>query len=227
DTAGHIPPLSFAGGLDRMTERRRRDMSPPPRRRSGIPIRKRVPFATQNAASRATLLRNATTPPLLRLPPEIRDKIWTEVLGGRLVHLMYRYFEHQMDFDDFDRYYELTFKRSPRRHIVCEDDGPEDRAKEKSVPNPRYYKAIHGAPARWVYPHDACNLNYEDPGSSIPIIYRAHEGMRLTVLRVSRQLYAEANPVLWTTNIYSFGDGPSLQRFMDTRTMNQKRLIRT
>ncbi|KAL8888449.1 MAG: hypothetical protein Q9215_004127 [Flavoplaca cf. flavocitrina] len=142
------------------------------------------------------MVRNATTSPLLRLPPEIREKIWTEVLGGRLIHLDYNYFDDELDFDDSDRLYEWSFNRSPWRHIVCEDDGPEDRGKEKWVPNPRYYKAIPGAPTHWVYPHAACDLGYEDPGPSRPIVYHKHEGMRLTALRVSRQMYAEANRVL-------------------------------
>ncbi|KAL9023426.1 MAG: hypothetical protein Q9180_008242 [Flavoplaca navasiana] len=131
-----------------------------------------------------------------------------------------------MDFDDSDRLYEWSFNRSPWRHIVCEDDGPENRGKEKSVPNPRYYEAIPGAPTSWVYPHDACYLDYDDPGSSRPIVYYKHEGMRLTALRVSRQMYAEANRVLWTTNTYSFSEDLTFQRFMMTRTINQKRLIR-
>ncbi|KAL9639095.1 MAG: hypothetical protein Q9204_001244 [Flavoplaca sp. TL-2023a] len=172
------------------------------------------------------MVQNATTSPLLRLPREIRDMIWTGVLGGRLIHLEYNYFDHEMEFDDFEISYELAFNRIPWRHIVCEDDGPEDRAKEKSIPNSKYYEAIPGAPARWGYPHDACHLDYQDPGFSRPIVYHAHEGMRLTALCVSRQLYAEANPVLWTTNTFSFLDGLTFRRFMMTRTINQKRSIR-
>ncbi|KAL9015430.1 MAG: hypothetical protein Q9180_008866 [Flavoplaca navasiana] len=172
------------------------------------------------------MVRNATTSPLLRLPPEIREKIWIEVLGGRLIHLHYEYFDDEMEFDDSDITYKACFGRSPWRHIVCEDDGPEDRRKEKTVPNPGYHEAITCAKNRWVYPHDACDLDYEDSGSSRPIVYHAHEGMRLTVLRVSRQLYTEAHPVLWTTNIYSFADGLTFRRFVMTRTINQKRLIR-
>ena len=51
--------------------------------------------------------------------------------------------------------------------------------------------------------------------------------MRLTVLRVSNQTYAEATRVLWTSNIFSFHDGITAKRFLMTRTMNQKRLIRS
>ena len=50
--------------------------------------------------------------------------------------------------------------------------------------------------------------------------------MRLTVLAVSHQIYAEANHILWTTNTFSCGDGITFQRFIKTRTHSQKRLIR-
>ncbi len=51
--------------------------------------------------------------------------------------------------------------------------------------------------------------------------------MHLTLLRVCRQIYNEANHVLWTTNTYSFNDaGYSLCRFIDDRTTHQKRLLR-
>ncbi|KAL8991988.1 MAG: hypothetical protein Q9169_007469 [Polycauliona sp. 2 TL-2023] len=119
-----------------------------------------------------------------------------------------------------------AMQRSPWRHIVCEDDGPENRGKQKSVPNPRYYYAVPGAKQLPTYPHHDCHLDYEDPGSSRPIEYHEHKGMRLTVMRVSRQLYAEANYILWTTNTFSCADGLTFQRFMMTRTLSQKRLVR-
>lgn len=51
--------------------------------------------------------------------------------------------------------------------------------------------------------------------------------MRLTVLRACRQMYAEANEILWTTNTFSFTDGITLKRFLMTRNIHQKRLIRS
>lgn len=173
-----------------------------------------------------SIKRNASSSPLLRLPAELRDRIWIEVLGERLIHLDYKYFDDEMEFDDFDDSYESFFGRSPWRHVVCEDDGPEDRPKQKMVPNPKYFYAAPGAKDLWVYPHAACHLDYDDPGSSRPIKYHEHEGMRLTVLRASHQIYTEANRILWTTNTYSFPEATTFQRFMMTRTISQKRLIR-
>lgn len=50
--------------------------------------------------------------------------------------------------------------------------------------------------------------------------------MHLTALRVCRQIYNEANRVLWSTNTFSFHDVVTFYRFMDTRTTCQKRLLK-
>ena len=51
--------------------------------------------------------------------------------------------------------------------------------------------------------------------------------MRLSVLRSCRQMYVEANNMLWTSNTFSFADPTTFERFMMTRTINQKRLIKS
>ena len=50
--------------------------------------------------------------------------------------------------------------------------------------------------------------------------------MHLGILRTCRQIYTEANQVLWESNIFSFNDVPSFTRFMRERTNFQKRLIK-
>ncbi|KAL8817939.1 MAG: hypothetical protein Q9223_003315 [Gallowayella weberi] len=128
-----------------------------------------------------------------------------------------------------DRLYQMGQDRSPWRHIVCENDEPENSPKRMHLPNPKYWVLLPGAENGfpWSNTHDQCKLDYQEPSRSGPIQYKDHEGMRLTVLRASRQTYAEANHVLWTTNTFSFPEGVTLQRFMMTRSINQKRLIRS
>ena len=53
------------------------------------------------------------------------------------------------------------------------------------------------------------------------------EMVRLGVLRSCRQIYVEANNILWTTNTFSFADATTLKRFMMTRTINQKHSIKS
>lgn len=50
--------------------------------------------------------------------------------------------------------------------------------------------------------------------------------MHLVLLRTCRQVYAEANQVLWETNIFSFNDAPSFTRYMGSRSAFQKRSIK-
>ncbi|KAL8975301.1 MAG: hypothetical protein Q9197_000469 [Variospora fuerteventurae] len=49
--------------------------------------------------------------------------------------------------------------------------------------------------------------------------------MHLTVLGASRQIYVEANRILWATNTFSFSDGVTMKDFMKIRNAHQKRLI--
>ncbi|KAI4268147.1 MAG: hypothetical protein LQ337_008019 [Flavoplaca oasis] len=167
----------------------------------GLRRRKRVAFGMAGAATKMIIKRNAATSPLLTLPSELRDKIWTEVLGGRLLHL-------DFDVDDYasdpGEYY--------WKHSVCQHDCLEDRSDRK-----------------WK-PHAECRLRYnkayalsDDPYS----LYDNDALMHLTLLRASRQIYVEANRILWTTNTFSFNDGQAFGGFMRTRSNCQKQLIRS
>ena len=49
--------------------------------------------------------------------------------------------------------------------------------------------------------------------------------MHLRLLRTCRQIYTEANQVLWETNIFSLDDARTFVRFMDTRNTHQRGLI--
>ena len=55
---------------------------------------------------------------------------------------------------------------------------------------------------------------------------RYEREMHPVLLRTCRQIYAEANQVLWETNVFSFNDVPSFTRFMSSRSGFQKRLIK-
>lgn len=139
------------------------------------------------------------------------------MLGDRLIHLDY-YYDNELSFEDNEQL------RAPWRHIVCERDCPEDQPDEKVV------FALDGEePERvhWFRPHERCNIQYDEPDPDLPIDFWDHETMRLTVLRACRQIYVEANQILWTTNTFSCIDATTFKRFMMTRTIGQKRLIRT
>ncbi|KAI4263405.1 MAG: hypothetical protein L6R42_001454 [Xanthoria sp. 1 TBL-2021] len=213
------------------------------------PRRKRAAFTTPKAATKAIIKRNATVSPLLRLPAELRDKIWGEVLGGRLVHLdRQRFIDCDEDFDTFDHGPDLSENESglsgngsgasedesgtsedesttePNhngwQHAVCQHDCPENRPDRKVVTRWRDEEDVF-----WLRPHHECSFRHGDIYSPEPEALPTRSTMHLTVLRASRQIYVEANRILWTTNTFSFRDGVTFSEFMKTRNIHQKRLI--
>lgn len=169
--------------------------------------------------------------PLLRLPLEIRNKIWIEVLGDRLVHLRYLY-DDDLSFETNEEVYSRMrwseeLKEgygSAWRHLVCKEDCPENQEDRKLTTSKGEVLSIRS--------HFSCesDLNYDPIKPNM--IYEDwygddHEMMRLSVLRSCRQIYVEANKILWTTNTFSFADAVTFKRFMMTRTINQKRSIKS
>ena len=54
----------------------------------------------------------------------------------------------------------------------------------------------------------------------------SHREMHLKILRTYRQMFAEANRILWATNTFSFNDPASFKRFMETRKPFYKQNMR-
>ena len=132
-----------------------------------------------------------------------------------------------MDFDTNERLHaslkycsELQLNYgSAWRHLVCEDDGPENRDNKK-------LELLNGQ-VLWIKPHARCTPEYEEPDPRLSIDFWDHETMRLTLLRTCRQAYVEANAVLWMTNTFDFEDAITFKRFMMTRNIHQKRLVKS
>lgn len=165
------------------------------------------------------------------MPLEIREKIWSEVLGDRLIHLLYLY-DDDLDFETNEELHsgmrwsdqlKATYG-SAWRHLVCKQDCPENQEDKKLTTS--------GGEVLSIRPHFSCesDLGYEPIEPTM--IYGDwddddHEMMRLSALRSCRQIYVEANNILWTTNTFSFDDATTFQRFMMTRTIDQKRSIKS
>lgn len=143
-----------------------------------------------------------------------------------MVHLRYSYdddlsFEDNEDLHSHMNYSEEIGKSygSAWRHLICLEDCSENRLDERKT---------YGDPEKvhWRRAHQFCNPVYteQDPYKP-PIQFYDHETMRLSILRVSNQVYFEANRVLWTSNTFSFADATTFKRFMMTRNTTQKRLL--
>ena len=159
------------------------------------------------------------------MPPEIRENIWTDVLGNNLIHLQYIW-AYEVDIEPSQRLCDNAWK-----HIVCQVDCNESKpSKEYKHKVYRYDDSEDDDEDQEKYfvgPHYECSPDYDHPPpDETPIQFDDHETMRLTVLRASSQIYLEANRVLWTTNTFSVTDADTLNHFMATRSMKQKKMIK-
>ncbi|KAK4691070.1 hypothetical protein P7C71_g5854, partial [Lecanoromycetidae sp. Uapishka_2] len=152
-----------------------------------------------------------------------------DVLIG-IIHLKY-YWDDDVDFETNERLHaglrwsstERNAYGSAWRHLVCEDDGPEDREEEK-----REYMdgPVDGKRFYYIRPHFDCDPHYDTPSPFHPIDFYGHyETMHLTILRSCRQTYVEANQILWNTNTFSFDNAIAFKRSIMTRNTYQKRMI--
>ena len=192
---------------------------------------------------RATVEQNAKNFPFLQLSLELRCQIYREVLGDRFIHLkslrdtsqsIIGLMEGNLHWMDF--MYRAEIPRSFEAgdgwlQYVCNKDGP--YSKEELMYLGMEYgqrEFIWATPGIHCTGHSArphCHTGAYPPG--IPA--RFHSGaklpegdevydreMHLGLLRVSRQIYNEANPILWGTNTFSFDTIRSCQHFFDGRT---------
>ncbi len=142
------------------------------------------------------------------MPLEIRNKIWKMVLGDRLIHLEY---------PGEKRVREVDEKRRSCIHIVCKHDRPEHEMTDKEID--------------WREPHQSCGHDLLHKRGCRDTLVRKQpdppESVHLTVLRVCRQIYNEANDVLWSTNTFSFCEAdPAFVDFIESRTTYQKKTLR-
>lgn len=152
-----------------------------------------------------SVARNASCSPLLRMPLEIRNKMWALVLGDRLIHLQY------LDMNSASKGQDE--KKQCWSNIVCKRDCPENEMAEEDIV--------------WQQSHHRCAIELSRNLMGANHQQSGQESMHLTALRVCRQTYNEANNVLWSTNTFSFDDADvTFDRFMDARTTRQKRSLR-
>ena len=99
------------------------------------------------------MARNASTSFSLRLPLEIRNKIYSELLGDRLIHLRYT--------DDRTlAYLKRENGKAPAsactawRHVICQTDCPENDEDVKIT-----YPDLDGdgENVSWLRPHQKCD----------------------------------------------------------------------
>ena len=118
-------------------------------------------------------------------------------------------------FETNEEMHRITFNSSPWRHVVSEEDCPEDREDEKRAferSGKPYWLRAH-----WHF-HDC--LHHDPTYCDGEFQYLGPETLHLTLLRACRQIYTEANRVLWDTDIFSFDDPTTLKTFYANKVPN-------
>ena len=149
---------------------------------------------------------------MLKLPAEIREDILSLVLGRKLIHLVYI----------------RRRRRRGLRHTVCTAASSEDEVHEQFMTGYTHiptedsadfyspiFKNRHAHCKSWDLEDDRVWTDEERFLSRLKTKEERRKPMLdLSILGACRQMYEEANAILWTTNTFSFEDGLSLQKFI-------------
>ena len=136
---------------------------------------------------------------------EIREKIWKLVLGDRTIHIL------------------PTVGEISMHHRVCRSNMTEDEACQK-------FNSHDEICYEWLDRHHNCYPSNLKRSSRSGIIGRGlgfnKEQIGIKLLRVCRQAYSEAAPVLYSSNIFTFNWVQDIEDFMFLLNGIQKRWIR-
>ncbi|KAL8901055.1 MAG: hypothetical protein Q9207_005391 [Kuettlingeria erythrocarpa] len=196
--------------------------------------------AATDAPTRKKIKHNATSSPLLRLPFEIRGKIFREVIGGRVLHVEYNHWQHA----EFDEYRLATWpdpdfcEQCQLTCVACVrstagDGGELHRSLDEWV-DESSLEGCQQACTRHLQPPTRIPFGHERDSpqpwpSPRPIVERApnHGALDPTILRCCRQLYSECNQLLLTSNVYSFTNPKVFLNFLQSLHFSRIPLLRS
>lgn len=171
---------------------------------------------TKDQATIVTYESNASVSPLLRLPLELRVKIWRYAVGDQVIHVLsdrLNGFSHEVCST------ECFIERKPNS---LEADVNSEPNNGPSTGLDRFAAKLIGPPIResWEDTHRSC-LGMGRPSSVVNI-----QRLTLGVLGVSRQVYFECFDVFWSTNQFSIDDPYTLPLFLISLRLSQKVKLR-
>ncbi|KAN0102837.1 hypothetical protein V8E51_011150 [Hyaloscypha variabilis] len=174
--------------------------------------------APKDKNTKAILKTNATNSPLLRLPQELRNKIWGYVLGNQLIHIGLR---------EWHQRYTSKLTNPHLYNTICQSSITERKAYELS-------KTLKNVQTTSMKPeeakillcgdrHAACYADIAVKSCDNTFTLR---GLDVSALTVCRQVYVDANPILWATNTWSFHMSSAWRLWLENRNAIQRRLLR-
>ena len=188
----------------------------------------------------SSINRNSKNSPLLRLPLEIRQRIWKHTVGNRFLHVQQQ--EVEWELRDGEDDVDLCPKVSWTTNYCVEHERKNWKTQEGRNLTQDVVHALK--------PHLYCTSGahaLQDEGSE-PELENSHPTSKgkqsryekqqkirdreiqrrpqLHLLRVCRQTYIEACPIMWITNTFSFDKAGTLESFFNNRKVTQKQLLK-
>lgn len=202
-----------------------------------------MPYFPGTRPNPNSVRKNAASSLLGKMPMELREKIWGYVLGNRTLHIKFAA-SHRWEPDWRCRGRgQACYNFSGRfSYIVCEAEVSEQDGYLLSKCED-YELSARGVGCIDMrlssQRHAACYSCYDDCLDAPPYRFGdqhvggpkdrhklAKNRIDISVLRVCRQVYVEANRMLWRTTTWSFTHALAFSHFMDGRNAVQKRLMR-
>ena len=167
---------------------------------------------------------NKANSPLLQLPSEIREKILVNVLGGNLIHVSYIEESTDKRNDHLAKQIHKDVEIAGLSHAICIASQP-DQSTFQNVVSRNIFDSDDDSwdenPASFYNRHANCKTVRHGPSLGI----KTNLKIDLRVLGACRQLYEEANHLLWKTNTFSFDRPLSFDQFLASLNPAQKHQI--
>src|SRR6266536_2257186 len=162
---------------------------------------------------------------LMDLPGEIRNNIWDLVLGNQDVHIQPK---HEDSFElEYEDSSELEYEDSSElESCLCVHEHSLEDAYEMATtedPDKEYFGLESEASSKYAVktnhalarPHYECDTFPGEPTLSL----------NLSLLRVCRQIYAEACHIPYSSNRFLFENAECFRHFFERRTLAQRQVV--
>ncbi|KAK3651651.1 hypothetical protein LTR56_005459 [Elasticomyces elasticus] len=172
------------------------------KKKNVLSARKRV-----DSPQRAVYTSNATNSPLLGMPPEIRNRIWTFVLGGRDIHVT----ASELKTTGFWLWKKTHFPKLPFRLCICWGEDVEGQIATIKASQTKDYRKQHSDV------HKACFDHKRTTSTGLEL--------GLPLLEICRQVHQEAALLPFAENHFSFATTAAFDDFIRLVLLHQARTL--
>ena len=158
---------------------------------------------------------------LLKLPAEIRQRIFQLVVGGQLIHVKH---DDSLVHNNHPCDAGWPWKSHRFHHAVCvshESNSDHDHSQHGYQDAAVAEYATHQS-LSCDHLHSECRLRSMDNIFGMIEEERVRLRMDLSILLVCQQIHDEATFVLWNTNTFSFDEEVTFEKFVDGLSQTQK-----